>query len=217
MKKIGIILSGCGRSDGSEIHESVLTLLYCDQKGAETVCMAPDIDQHHVTNHLTGKKVSEKRNVLVESARIARGNIRDIKTVNESELDAIILPGGLGAAINLGDFAVRGENSEVLESVRNLLISMVKAGKPVGAICIAPATVAKALEEFNPEVTIGTDIQTAEKIEKTGAKHIPCSVDLIHVDKKNKIVSTPAYMLGPGIKDVASGIEKLVNKIIEMA
>jgi len=216
MAKIGVLLSGCGVNDGSEIHEAVVTLLALDRAGAETVCMAPDVDQFDVVNHLTGEATGEKRNVLVESARIARGNIKDISKVQAADIDGLIIPGGFGAAKNLSDFAVKGKDAVVNEDVKRLLNDMVSAGKPVGAICIAPSTLTKALEGINPEVTIGNDIGTAGAIEAMGGRHKECSVDMIHVDSNNKLVTTPAYMLGPGIKDVAVGIEKLVNKVLEL-
>jgi enhancing lycopene biosynthesis protein 2 len=215
-KNIGVLLSGCGVFDGSEIHEAVLTLLAIDQSGATAVCMAPDMEQAHVVNHLTRKVVDQKRNVLEESARIARGDIRDLKDVKAREIDALIIPGGFGAAKNLSDFAFKGPNATVHPEVRRILREMVEAGKPVGAICIAPATVAIALADKTPEMTIGTDPQTARSIEEMGGRHIACTVDMIHVDEKNRLVSTPAYMLGPGIKDVARGIETLVKKVISM-
>lgn len=216
MAKIGVLLSGCGVNDGSEIHEAVITMLALDRAGAEIVCMAPDVDQLDVVNHLTGEATGEKRNVLVESARIARGNIKDINKVHATDIDGLIIPGGFGAAKNLSDFAVKGKDAVVNEDVKRFLNDMAFAEKPIGAICIAPATLTKALEGINPEVTIGTDITTAGAIEAMGGKHKECGVDMIHVDSNNKLVSTPAYMLGPGIKDVAVGIEKLVNKILEL-
>jgi enhancing lycopene biosynthesis protein 2 len=217
MAKIGVLLSGCGVFDGAEIHESVLTLLALDRGGAEIVCMAPDTDQYHVINHLTQEVTEERRNVLVESARIARGDIRDLKDVKASDLDGLIIPGGFGAAKNLSNFAVKGPDASVHPEVKRLLDDMVEAGKPVGALCIAPATLTKALSDKSPEVTIGSDPETASAIEAMGGQHKVCTVDMFHLDDKNRIVTTPAYMLGPGIKDVAEGIEKLVNKILEMA
>jgi enhancing lycopene biosynthesis protein 2 len=215
-KKVGVLLSGCGVFDGAEIHESVLTLLNLDKAGAEIVCMAPDIE-FSVVNHITQEATGEKRNVLLESARIARGEIKNLKDVQASDLDALIMPGGMGAAKNLSDFADKGADAVVLPEVKRILQDMVSAGKPVGAICIAPATLAKALEDKNPEITIGNDINTASVLESMGARHFNCNVDMVHVDEKNKIVTTPAYMLGPGIKDIAAGIEKLVDKIVDMA
>jgi enhancing lycopene biosynthesis protein 2 len=217
MSKIGVLLSGCGVYDGSEIHEAVITLLALDRGGAEIICMAPDMDQYHVINHLTQEVTSEKRNVLVESARIARGEIKDLKEVKASDLDGLIIPGGFGAAKNLSDFAVKGPEATVNFDVKRILEEMVEAGKPVGAICIAPATLTKALAGKRPEVTIGNDQATASAIEAMGGQHRTCPVHEIYVDEKNNIVSTPAYMLGPGIKEVAEGIQKLVDKVLELA
>jgi enhancing lycopene biosynthesis protein 2 len=216
-KKIGVLLSGCGVFDGSEIHEAVLTLLALDRGGAEAVCMAPDIDQYHVVNHLTQEETQEKRNVLVESARIARGQIQDLAETKASDLDGLIVPGGFGAVKNLSDFAVKGKEATVHPGVARLLREMVDKGKPVGAICIAPATVARALSDRKPEVTIGSDEGTALAIEGMGGRHRVCTVDTIHFDEGNRIVSTPAYMLGSSIKEVAEGIGKLVAKIVELA
>jgi len=215
-KRIGVVLSGCGVYDGSEIHEAVLTLLYLDKAGAKAICMAPDMEFDTV-NHLSQEKTGETRNTLTESARIARGEIKNIKDVKSSDLDAIIFPGGFGAAKNLSNFAEKGPDAVVHSEVKRILDEMVSENKPVGAICIAPATIAKALSEKKPEVTIGSDQATASGIEGAGGKHFVCTVDEIHVDQKNKIVTTPAYMLGPGIQDIAIGIEKLVNQVISMA
>ncbi len=209
-------MSGCGVFDGSEIHETVLTLLAIDRAGAEIVCMAPNMDQFNVINHLTRKETGEKRNVLVESARIARGKIRNLTDVHASDLDALILPGGFGAAMNLSNFAIKSSDASVHPEVERILREMVSAGKPIGAICISPATLAKALSDKKPEVTIGNDQETASAIEAMGGQHITCAVDMICIDQKNRLVTTPAYMLGPGIKDVAIGIEKLVDQVISM-
>ena len=217
MARIGVLLSGCGVFDGAEIHESVLTMLALDRAGAEIICMAPNVEQHHVINHLTQEETAEKRNVLVESARIARGEIKDIEEVTGADLDGLILPGGFGAAKNLSDFAFKGADSTVQPEVKRILQEMSAANKPIGAICISPAPLAKALADKKPEVTIGNDQATAEAIENMGGKHKSCTVDMIHVDAGNSVVSTPAYMLGPGIKEVAVGIEKLVNKVVELA
>jgi enhancing lycopene biosynthesis protein 2 len=184
--------------------------------GVKTVCMAPNIDQRKVTNHLTGEDVKEKRNVLVESARIARGNIQDIAKVKAAELDALVLPGGFGAALNLSDFGVRGASGTVNKDVAKLVREVHKAGKPICAICISPATVAMVLGEEHPVLTIGNDKETAANIEKTGAKHETCGVHDFVVDKKRKIVSTPAYMLGPSITHVAEGIEKAVRETVAL-
>jgi len=215
-KKVGVLLSGCGVFDGAEIHESVLTLLFLDRAGAEIICMAPDMEQFHVINHLTQAEMDEKRNVLIESARIARGDIRNVTDVTAADLDALIIPGGFGAAKNLSDFAVQGPQATVHPDIQQLLEEMADAGKPVGAICIAPATLTRAIGDKSPEVTIGNDVGTAEAIESMGGKHHICTVDTIHLDERNRVVSTPAYMLGPSIKHVAEGIEELVHQIMTM-
>jgi len=215
-KKVGVLLSGCGVFDGTEIHESVLTLLFLDQAGAEIYCMAPDMDQFHVINHMTQTESDERRNVLVESARIARGDIHNVKDVTSADLDALIIPGGFGAAKNLSDFAVQGPKATVHPEVQRLIEEMTDAAKPIGAICIAPATLTRAIGKKSPEVTIGNDASTAEAIESMGGTHHSCTVDMIHLDPKNRVVTTPAYMLGPSIKHVADGIEKLVHKIMSM-
>jgi len=216
-KKIGVLLAGCGVYDGSEIHETVLTMLYLDQANAEIICMAPNMEQYHVIDHLSGTETTEKRNVLVESARIARGEIKDLKDVQASDMDAIIIPGGFGAAKNLSDFAINNVQATVHPEVQRIITEMIDSKKPVGALCIAPATLTKAIADKQPEVTIGNDIGTADAIEKMGGKHVTCAVDQIHIDQDKKIVTTPAYMLGPNIKDVATGIEKLVTEVLTMA
>ena len=215
-KKIGVLLSGCGVFDGAEIHESVLTLLFLDRVGAAVLCMAPNVDQLHVINHLTQQVADERRNVLVESARIARGEIQDISAVSADDIDALIIPGGFGAAKNLSDFAVKGPEAQVHPEVQRLLAEMADRSKPIGAICIAPATLVRAVANRSPQVTIGNDAGTASAIDAMGGVHTVCTVTDICVDEKNRIVSTPAYMLGPGIKDVATGIEKLVDKVLSL-
>jgi enhancing lycopene biosynthesis protein 2 len=216
MKKIGVMLSGCGVFDGAEIHEATLTLLSIDQLGAQAVCMAPDMT-FDVIDHISQQPSGDRRNVLIESARIARGNITNAKDVNTQDINALILPGGFGAARNLSDFAVKGPEASVHPEVQRILNEMIASKKPIGAICIAPATVAKALAKHQVNVTIGNDPGTAQAIEKTGAKHTQCSVDSVCIDDANNIISTPAYMLGPGIKDVAIGINKLVSEVIQRA
>ncbi len=216
MPLIGVLLSGCGKLDGSEIHESVLTLYFIEKHGSNYLCMAPNMDQYDVINHYTQEPTNERRNVLVESARIARCEIKDLKEVNASMIDALIIPGGFGAAKNLSDFAIRGPEAEVQPEVKRIIVEMWKAKKPIGAICIAPATLTKALAEAAPQVTVGTDLSTASMIEKMGGRHHSCPVTGVWIDRENKLVTTPAYMLGPGITDVAIGIERLVLEVIEL-
>ncbi|MEJ2698625.1 MAG: isoprenoid biosynthesis glyoxalase ElbB [Desulfuromonadales bacterium] len=218
-KKVGVVLSGCGVYDGSEIHEAVITLLALDRAGAEVVCMAPNVDQMHVVNHLTGEVAEgEKRNVLVESARIARGKIRDIREMKAADIDALILPGGFGAAKNLCDFAVKGADCSAQPDVARLVREVVEAKKPLAAVCIAPALVSRVLgdEKLAHKLTIGTDEGTAQALEKMGTDHVSCPVTEFVVDRENKIVSTPAYMLAGRISEAAEGIEKAVKALLEM-
>ncbi|HET6459853.1 MAG TPA: isoprenoid biosynthesis glyoxalase ElbB [Syntrophales bacterium] len=216
MAKTGVVLSGCGVFDGAEIHEAALILLFLDKAGSQIICMAPDVDQMDVVNHIKGEAAGEKRNVLTESSRIARGDIKDIKDVKPADLDALIFPGGFGAAKNLCSFAVKGVDCTVNADVRRLVREMHSAKKPIGFVCIAPVIAAKVLGSFNPQLTIGSDKDTAEAIEKMGGKHVVSTVDNIVVDKKNRIVTTPAYMLGPTISKVALGIEKLIKEVLKM-
>ncbi|ORJ60243.1 isoprenoid biosynthesis glyoxalase ElbB [Geothermobacter hydrogeniphilus] len=219
MAKVGVVLSGCGVYDGSEIHEAVITLLALDRQGVEAICMAPDIDQMHVVNHLTGEEAAgESRNVLVESARIARGDIKDIATVKAADIDALIFPGGFGAAKNLCDFAVKGADCEVNPEVARLIREIVAAKKPLGAICIAPAMVARVLgdDQLSARLTIGNDADTAAAVNTMGVTHVDCPCSNFVIDRENKIVSTPAYMLAGGIAEVAEGIEKTVKALVEL-
>ncbi len=217
-KTVGVILSGCGVMDGAEISEAVLTLLALDQAGAKVIIMAPNIPQKQVVNHLTGKVMpNEKRNVLVEAARIARGNIHDVKTVSASQLDALVMPGGYGVAKNICDYAFKGTDCSVNPDVKKLILDMHAAKKPLGFICISPVLAAKVLGQFHPKLTIGTDEKTMDAIRKLGGVPVPHKVTEICTDTKNKVVSTPAYMLGPNIANVAKGITKLVNKVLELA
>ncbi len=215
MSKIGIVLSGCGVNDGSEIHEAVITMLELDKAGAEMIVIAPNIDQLHVINHATGEEMDDSRNVLIESARISRGNIEDIAGITSKDLDALIFPGGFGVAKNLSDYAMAGMECSINPDVLRLSREVHNDGKPIGVICIAPAIMAKILAG-ETELTIGFDEQTASDIDAMGAKHVLCPVDEIVVDKEKKVVSTPAYMEAKSIKEAASGIEKLVAEILKM-
>jgi len=219
MAKIGVILSGCGVYDGSEIHEAVITLLAIDRAGAEAVCMAPDVKQMHVINHLTGEvSENESRNVLVEAARIARGKIKDIKDVSTDDFDALILPGGFGAAKNLCDFAVKGPACDVNHEVARLVRNTIMAKKPLAAVCIAPALIAKVLgdDKLAHRLTIGTDADTAQAVETMGATHVVCPVRECVIDRENKLITSPAYMLAGRISEAADGIEKTVKALLEM-
>ena len=214
-KKVAVILSGCGVYDGAEIHESVITLLRLDQRGAKVQCFAPDIAQLHVINHLTGEQMPETRNVLVESARIARGEIKDIREARVEDFDALIIPGGFGAAKNLSSFATQGAACTVQPEVLSLAEAFAEAGKPIGLMCISPAIAAKI---YGPGVicTIGTDADTAAAVTKMGGTHQECEVSEIIEDKARKLVSTPAYMLAKSISEAASGINKMVDRVLEL-
>ncbi|WP_397377240.1 isoprenoid biosynthesis glyoxalase ElbB [Pseudomonas sp.] len=215
-KKIAVILSGCGVYDGAEIHESVLTLLRLDQRGAVVQCFAPNVTQLHVVDHYSGDEMDETRNVLVESARIARGQIKDVKELHVGDFDAVILPGGFGVAKNLSDFVVSGANCNVQADVLSATQAFVKAGKPVGLMCIAPALAAKI---FGAGVicTIGKDHDTAAALVQMGAENHECEVSDIVEDAQHKLVTTPAYMLAQSISEAAAGINKLVDRVLELS
>jgi enhancing lycopene biosynthesis protein 2 len=218
MAKVGVVLSGCGVYDGSEIHEAVCALLALDRAGAEAVCMAPNIEQA-VVNHLTGEEVAgASRNVLEESARIARGAISDIARVKASDIDALFFPGGFGAAKNLCSFAVKGADCEVNPEVARLVREVIAAKKPLAAVCIAPALISRILGEdkLAHQLTIGSDTATAEALQRMGSKHIDCPVSSIIIDSDNKLISSPAYMLAKSIKEAAEGIEKTVQALLKL-
>ncbi len=208
MKKFAVILSGCGVYDGTEIHEATMAILAICKKGYSYSLFAPDIFQHHVINHLNGQEMPEKRNVLVESARIARGNIKDLKELNVADFDALLLPGGFGAAKNWSDYAFKGENATLNTNIEKIIKDFHSARKPIGAMCIAPVLVAKALG--NVKVTIGSDKQTANAIKLFGAIHQTTTVKEIVSDTANLVYSAPCYMLDTNIANVAEEAEKLV-------
>jgi len=213
--KVAVVLSGCGFMDGAEIQESVFTLYFLDRAGIEFACFAPDAQQLHVMNHLTGTPMDETRNVLVESARIARGAVQNLAKAKMEEFDALVLPGGFGVAKNLSNFAAAGANAEVNADFVRLVGEAVAKKKPIVAICISPAVLAAALAKVGSpaKLTIGSDAGTAEAIEKLGSSHVACPVDRAVTDEEHRIVSTPAYMLGPGPAGVGAGIEAAINQL----
>ncbi len=213
-KKFAVILSGCGNKDGAEIHESVMTLWAIHKHGADYQCFAPDIPQHHVLNFITGQEMAETRNVLVESARIARGNIKDLKEYTADDYDGLIMPGGLGAAKNLSTFAFEGPDCSVNEDVARAVRETAARNKPIGALCIAPAIVAKILG--NVTVTIGQDQGTEAALDKMGARHTRTTHGEIAVDREHKVVTTPCYMLDARVDQIGDGAENLVRAILEM-
>ena len=218
MKKVGVLLSGCGVNDGAEIHESVITMLALDRAGVEMILMAPNIDQMHVVNHYTGQEMDEYRNVLVESSRIARGNIKDMAEISANDMDALIIPGGFGVAKNLCDYAMSGPDCSINPDVYRLISELKLLNKPIGAICIAPAMMAKILGELDESanMTIGSDEATSQDIEAMGSVHVECQVSEMVVDEEKNLVTTPAYMEAKTIKDAADGIEKLVKQVLSM-
>lgn len=217
MTKVAVVLSGCGVYDGSEIYESVLTLLALESAGASYQCMAPDIDQLHVINHRTGDVMADQqRNVLTEAARLARGDIIDLAQANPDDYDALIIPGGFGAAKNLSDFAMTAEKCQVNADLQRFSQAIHQSDKPVGLICIAPAMTPLLFGE-GAVCTIGNDAKTASAIEAMGGKHKTCSVADIVIDQQRKIVTTPAYMLANSISEASTGIHKLVSKVLKLA
>lgn len=217
MPKIGVILSGCGVYDGSEIHEAVITMLCLSQRGADYQCLAPKIE-FDVVDHMTQKKTGEERCVFTESARIARGNLVDLAEVTVTDYDGFVLPGGFGAAKNLCSFAIEGADCSAHPEIQRVLSEAQEAGKPLGFACIAPAIAARVFgETLHPRLTIGHSEKTAAGLEAMGAKHVACDVDGIVVDEENHIVTTPAYMEAKKVSDLYSGIDQMVEKVLQWA
>ena len=214
-KKIAVVLSGCGVYDGAEIHESVLTLLAIAQAGAEYQIFAPDMEQRHVVNHLNGEEMNQARHVLVEAARIARGDIKALSEFKADDFDALMFPGGFGAAKNLSSFAFDGPECSIHPEVERAIKDIHNAGKPIGALCISPVLVAKVIGET--ELTIGSDEGTANAVETMGAKHVQTTHGEVVTDQKNKIATTPCYMLDATVPQIAEGAEKVVKKVLEMS
>jgi enhancing lycopene biosynthesis protein 2 len=216
VKKVGVVLAGCGYLDGAEIYESVLTLLFLDRAGVAYQCLAPDVEQMHVVDHKSGQPTGEKRKVLTEAARIARGKIEPLNDSWIGRLDAVIFPGGFGAAKNYCDYAVKGDDCSMSPVVESFMRKFVDSKKPIGLVCISPVVFARAMKGTGlaPLLTAGDASSAAASIEKFGGKHRVCSAVDCVVDREHKIVSTPAYMLDTHIADAAQGIEKLVREVV---
>lgn len=214
--KFAIILSGSGRADGSEIHETVCAMLAIDCANCTYQCFAPNIEQAAVINHISGQRMDETRNVLIESARIARGNIRDIKEFNPEDFDAVVFPGGIGAVINWCDFSNSGISCDVDFSIRKAILNSYKAKIVIGAMCIAPVVIAKVLGNEGIHVTIGHDQNVINSILKTGAVHENKDVFEVCIDREHKIVTTPAYMLAQSIKEVCEGADNMIKAMISL-
>lgn len=225
-QKIGVLLSGNGVYDGSEIHESVFTLLAIDENRGEAVCVAPNINQHHVLNHLTGEEMNESRNVLVEAARIARGAVSDLKNATHSDFDALVIPGGFGAAKNLTKWAFNGPDGEINIDVKRIINEMVENGKPVVGLCMGPTVIAKALESAGKKqhLTVGTTEEDSpyeieaisQGMEKVGAVAEMKTIREISIDIENKIISAPCYMMEGSITDVRNNIKQAIDALFEM-
>ncbi|MDA3781338.1 MAG: isoprenoid biosynthesis glyoxalase ElbB [Bacteroidales bacterium] len=213
-KKFAVILSGNGVFDGSEIHEATLTLYSIAISGCTYEIFAPDIDQHHVINHITGEEMNEKRNVLIESARIARGNIKSLSEYNADNFDALIFPGGFGVAKNLCSYAFDGIDCKVNPEVEKVIKSTFVKNIPIGGLCISPVLLARVLGDIS--ITIGQDKETSEAITKLGAKHETTNHGEVIVDRKNKIITTPCYMLDANISQIGEGAQNIVNAIIDL-
>ena len=217
MSKVAVVLAGCGVYDGAEINEAVLALLCLEQQGASYECFAPDIPQLHVINHLTGEPVEgESRNVLVEAARIARGNIRDLTQLKVADFDALLVPGGFGAAKNLSNFAVAGAEMAVQPDFLQLARAFHDSGKPIGLICIAPVMAAAICGE-GAQCTVGDDAEVAAAIEAMGGEHLQCPVSEARVDAQRKLVTTPAYMLAGRVSEAYDGISACVKELLALA
>jgi len=214
MKNFAVVLSGCGGFDGAEIHESTLSLLAIAKNGGSYTIFAPDIEQHHVINHMTGEEMNESRNVLLESARIARGKIQDISEFSEKDFNGLLFPGGFGAAKNLSDWAFKNSSYDILPEVSQSIADMIKANKPIGALCISPVLLAKSAEGV--KLTIGDDLDTANALSSIGVNHIQTTHGEVIIDEKNKIVTTPCYMLDASITQIYEGAENVVKAMIDL-
>lgn len=214
MAKVGVILSGCGFQDGSEIYESVLVLRALAKRDIEYICMAPRVGHKDVINHINNEEMGETRDVFIEASRLARGIIEPVEDIESRDLIALILPGGFGAAKNLSTYAYDGHDCQVHPEVERIINDVHADGKPIAAICIAPVVVAKSLEGKNIKFTLGMDPKMKSVIESMGHSYMACDYDEVCVDKENKILSTPAYMVAENIAEADTGIELLMNELM---
>jgi enhancing lycopene biosynthesis protein 2 len=224
--KIGVLLSGCGVYDGAEIQEAVLTLLAIEEIGAEPICISIDKDQHHVINHLTGEEMPETRNMLIESARVARGNVREISSITPADIDALVIPGGFGSAKNFTKWAFSGPDGDIDPKVKLLIVNMVNVGKPIAALCVSPIVVAKALEgsSIHSHMTIGSDAEASPYditsfsggLNKTGVETSMKTIREIEIDPINKIVTAPCYMMDATLLEVRKNIESAIKALCDL-
>lgn len=213
MKKFALILAGSGVFDGSEIHEATLSMLAITQNGGTYQCFAPDISQHHVINHMTGEEMNETRNVLIESSRISRGDIKNITEFNAGDYDVLLIPGGFGVAKNLCDFAFKGADCKVNDDVAKAVLEMNAAGKPIAALCISPVIISNLIKDA--ELTLGQDETTIKHVEHMGSKHVKTNHGDVIVDKKHKVYTTPCYMLDANIAEIYEGASNIVKAILK--
>lgn len=223
VKRVAVLLSGCGVYDGTEVHEASAVLVHLSRAGAKVQMFAPDSDQMHVVNHCEGKPADGKRNVLQESARIARGDVSDLAKLDVGAFDALVIPGGFGVAKNLSDWAVKGQEFTVQPQVEKIIKAFHRAGKPLGMCCISPVLAAKALPGC--EITVGQDkecekwphARTASALEEMGCKHVNKEVGEAHVDVKNKLVTTGAFMCNAPVHQVFDGVGVMVSEVLRLA
>lgn len=224
--KIGLLLSGCGVYDGAEIQESVFAMLAIEEIGAEVVPISINKSQHHVVNHLTGEEMHEERNMLIESARIARGNVIDISSISPSDIDALVIPGGFGSAKNFTTWAFNGPEGSILPEVKLLIVNLINIGRPIVALCVSPVVLAKALQEssIHTQMTIGTsnenspyDIQGFnDGLTSIGTETVMKSVREIQVDSVNKIITAPCYMMDASITEIRNNIKMAVDALKDL-
>lgn len=219
MRKVGVVLGGCGVQDGSEIHEAVSVLLALARKGAQAVCLAPSGPQTRVMNHAAGTPMDESRDMLVEAARIARGEISTLAEAKVRELDGVVIPGGFGAALNLSNFATAGADMQIHTDLQSLLSRAYRAGKPLCALCIAPPILAKLMQQEGVQgakLTIGNDTGTAAAIEALGQTHVAATATQAVVDHDHKLVTGPAYMLASNVAELYKGIDKAIDELLKL-
>ncbi len=223
---IGVLLSGCGVYDGAEIQESILTLLAIEEIGATYTCISIDADQHHVVNHLTGEEMPEKRNMMVEAARIARGSIKEIKSIQPADIDALVIPGGFGSAKNFTTWAFDGPNGTIRDDVKLLLVNMINVGKPIVALCVSPVVLAKAFEGSSVKLnlTIGSSAEDSPYeipqfevgLQATGAKTAEKTIREILVDRENKVITAPCYMMEASVLEIRNNIKQAIEALKEL-
>lgn len=224
--KIALLLSGCGVYDGAEIQESVLAMLAIQEAGAECICISANKDQHHVINHTTGEEMPEKRNMLVEAARIARGNIKDLAEIEIRDFDALVIPGGFGNAKNFSSWAFDGPKGEILPEIKLLIVNCINAGIPIAALCVSPVLIAKALEgsDLHPQLTLGAASEPSPYsipdfhagIESVGAQAVERTLEGIQIDEKLKIVTAPCYMLDANILEIRDNIKQAIEALVKL-